>query len=112
MGHCAMLLAVAGLDDGEVNQRVKQLAGGEWSKFTAREQAAFAFARKAASAAALDGADFRMLCDHFGPETAVDVVWWVCRAHYLTRVADAFQLPLERVNVFDGFPPPKKDGGS
>jgi hypothetical protein len=28
------------------------------------------------------------------------VVWWTARCHYMTRVADAFQLPLERDNVF------------
>jgi hypothetical protein len=28
------------------------------------------------------------------------VIWWACRCHYMTRVADAFQLPLERENVF------------
>ena len=44
---------------------------------------------------------------HFGPERALDVVWWACRCHYMTRVADAFQLPLERENVFDD-PKPKQ----
>jgi len=29
----------------------------------------------------------------------MDVIWWACRCHYMTRVADAFQLPLERENV-------------
>ena len=36
----------------------------------------------------------------FGPDRALDVIWWACRCHYMTRVADAFQLPLERENVF------------
>ncbi len=31
----------------------------------------------------------------------LDVIWWACRCHYMTRVADAFQLPLERENVFE-----------
>jgi hypothetical protein len=35
------------------------------------------------------------------------VIWWACRCHYMTRVADAFQLPLERENVFDKGPPKK-----
>jgi hypothetical protein len=30
----------------------------------------------------------------------LDVLWWACRCHYMTRVADAFQLPLEEKNVF------------
>ena len=40
------------------------------------------------------------LIGHFGLERALDVLWWACRCHYMTRVADAFQLPLERENVF------------
>ncbi|MCI0455907.1 MAG: hypothetical protein L0Z62_02870 [Gemmataceae bacterium] len=40
---------------------------------------------------------------HHGRERAVDVLWWVCHCHYMTCVADAFQLPLEPGNVFDGF---------
>ena len=35
-----------------------------------------------------------------GPERALDVLWWSCRCHYMTCVSDAFQLPLERENVF------------
>lgn len=100
-----MLLAVAGLDDGAVNLRLKRLASGDWFAFTPAEQAAFAFARKASTASALVADDFQSLAKHFGSEGAVDVIWWVCRAHYLTRVADAFQLPLEHDNVFDGFAP-------
>ena len=45
MGHCEMLLAVAGLDDAAVTRRTRQLAGGDWSRFTPAERAAFAFAR-------------------------------------------------------------------
>jgi hypothetical protein len=105
MGHCKMLLAVAGLDEASVNSRIKRLAVGDWSEFTAAEQAALIFARKAARPSGVSREDFRRLCDHFGPDGAVDVLWWVCRAHYLTRVADAFQLPLESTNVFDGFAP-------
>jgi hypothetical protein len=44
--------------------------------------------------------DVAELKRHFGPERALDVIWWACRCHYMTRVADAFQLPLERENVF------------
>ena len=40
------------------------------------------------------------LIDHFGTERALDVLWWACRCHYMTRVADAFQISLERENVF------------
>jgi hypothetical protein len=52
--------------------------------------------------------DMATLVRHFGRERAVDVLWWACRCHYMTRVADAFQLPLERENVFRGLFPPEK----
>ncbi len=96
-----MLLAVAGLDSQAVAARTGQLADGDWSRFSPAEQAAFTFARKQAQAPASVGPkDVQELVRHFGPERAVDVIWWACRCHYMTRVADAFQLPLERDNVF------------
>jgi len=103
-----MLLAVAGLDKDAVTKRTRQLASGDWSTFPAGEQAAFAFARKQARRPwAVTDDDFQELVQHFGRERALDVVWWACRCHYMTRVADAFQLPLERENVFM---PPKSPG--
>jgi alkylhydroperoxidase family enzyme len=108
MGHCEMLLAVAGLYEKAVNERTRRLAG-DWSHFSPAEQAAFAFARKQAlRPAAITDEDFAELVRHFGRERAVDVVWWACRCHYMTRVADAFQLPLERDNVFQGLFPPAR----
>src|SRR5438128_709459 len=109
MGHCEMLLAVAGLDEQAVAERTRRLAEGDWLTFPAAEQAAFAFARKQAeNPASVTKADLDTLVRHFGPERAVDVVWWACRCHYMTTVADAFQLPLERENVFRGLHPPPK----
>ncbi|MCI0377483.1 MAG: hypothetical protein L0215_07750 [Gemmataceae bacterium] len=98
-----MLLAVAGLDEDAITKRTRQLAEGDWSSFSPAERAAFAFARKQAkSPSTLGKADFDELVRHFGLERAIDVVYWSCRCHYMTRVADAFQLPLERENVFRG----------
>ena len=109
MGHCEMLLAVAGLDDAAVAERTRRLAGGDWSAFPAAECAAFAFARKQARApASVTAEDVDGLVRHFGPERALDVIWWSCRCHYMTRVADAFQLPLERENVFRPAPRPRE----
>jgi alkylhydroperoxidase family enzyme len=109
MGHCEMLLAVAGLDTNAIADRTRRLASGDWSSFTPAERAAFAFARKQAeSPADIATDDWQQLVRHFGPERALDVVWWACRCHYMTRVADAFQLPLERENVFEGYGQPKK----
>jgi hypothetical protein len=109
MGHCEMLLAVAGLKEDAVAERTRRLAEGDWSSFSAGERAAFTFARKQAKAAAsIRAEDVAGLVEHFGVERAIDIIWWSCRCHYMTRVADAFQLPLERDNVFQGLFPPKK----
>lgn len=109
MGHCEMLLAVAGLDEKAVADRTSRLASGDWSSFTPAERTAFAFARKQAKEPwAIDDGDMNELVKHFGAERALDVVWWACRCHYMTRVADAFQLPLEKDNVFRGLFPPRE----
>lgn len=109
MGHTEMLLAVAGLGEKEALEKTRQLAEGDWSRFPAEQRAAFLFARKQArSPAEVTPKDVRGLQAHFGPERAIDVIWWACRCHYMTRVADAFQLPLEPDNVFTGFFPAKK----
>lgn len=101
MGHCEMLLAVAGLDKNSLTQRLERLAAGDWSTFSPGERAAFAFARKQAKdPAAINAQDVGELVQHFGRDRALDVIWWACRCHYMTRVADGFQLPLERANVF------------
>src|SRR3954452_711415 len=97
MGHTEMLLAVAGLDQKTIDDRTKKLAEGDWSIFPPDERAALAVARKVTEApaggAAAEFADLERL---FVPARALDVLWWAGRCHYMTRVADAFQLPLER----------------
>ena len=106
MGHCEMLLAVAGLNEKEIYERTRRLAEGDWSGFTPAERVAFRFARKQAREPwAITADDVGELTRHFGPERALDVIWWACRCHYMTRVADGFQLPLERENVFQGMFP-------
>jgi hypothetical protein len=101
MGHCEMLLAVAGLDKNALEVRTRLLASGDWSTLPAWDRAGFFFARKLSKTPwAIDEADRDALIAHFGPERSIDVIWWACRCHYMTRVADAFQLPLERENVF------------
>lgn len=101
MGHCEMLLAVAGLDDDDVREKTKQLASGDWSNFSPADRAAFFFARKQAQEPwSIHATDLQDLVNHFGLDRALDVLWWSCRCHYMTRVADGLQLPLERENVF------------
>lgn len=96
-----MLLAVAGLDEAGIRAKTKRLADGDWSGFTPAERAAFRYARKMTKEPwAITAADVDELKTHFGLDRALDVIWWACRCHYMTRVADAFQLPLERENVF------------
>ena len=48
MGHCEMLLAVAGLDEQAISERTRRLASGDWSGFSRAERLAFAFARRQA----------------------------------------------------------------
>jgi hypothetical protein len=101
MGHSQMLLAVAGLDEKALEARTRLLASGQWSSLPRWDRAAFFYARKLSTSPwAIEDADRNALIAHFGPERAIDVIWWACRCHYMTRVADGFQLPLERENVF------------
>ena len=102
MGHTEMLLAVAGLDKESLDERTQALASRDWSSFSPADRCAFLFARKQAKTPwAITAADTCGLAEHFGRHRALDVLWWACRCHYMTRVADAFQLPLEKENVFE-----------
>jgi len=108
MGHCEMLLAVAGLDKAALDERTRRLASGDWSFFTPGDRAAFQFARKQSTEPwSITADDRRRLIDHFGTERTLDILFWACRCHYMTRVADAFQIPLERDNVFEGMQQPQ-----
>lgn len=101
-----MGLAVAGFDQQAIASRNRRLAAGDWSGFSPVEQTAFAFASKQArNPNATTARDFQQLVDQVGTARAVDTVWWIGRCHYMIHVAEAFQLPLERHNIFDGFLP-------
>jgi len=105
MGHCEMLLEVAGLGKDDIGRRTAQLATGDWSSFPPAERAAFAFARKLTDTPwEVDDADMGRLVDHFGRERALDVIWWSSRCQFMTKISDAFQLQLERENVFQDAP--------
>ena len=109
MGHSEMLLAVAGLKPEEVKSLTRKLAAGDWSDFPRAQRTAFALAYKLSKdPAAFTDADRAALVEVFGRERAADLVWYVSWCNYMTRVADAFQLPLEKENCF--MPPAKKDG--
>ena len=101
-----MLLAVAGLKQDEVKALTKKLASGDWSSFPKAQQAAFGLAYKMSKEpAAITDADRAALVAVFGRERAIDLIYYVAWCNYMTRVADAFQLPLEKENAFT--PPPK-----
>lgn len=101
MGHCEMLLELAGLDKSAVAERTRRLASSDWSAFPAGEQRAFAYARKLSKTPwELTVADYQSLERDLGPGKAMAAFWWLCRGLYMTRVSDGFQLPLERENVF------------
>ena len=96
-----MLLAVAGLKAKEIKQRTRKLAAGDWSDFPPAEALAFGFAhRLTKEPSAVSQADVKAMIDSFGPHRALDLIWYTAWCNYMTRVADAFQLPLERDNVF------------
>jgi hypothetical protein len=104
MGHCEMLLEVAGLDKTAIAERTRRLASDDWSCFPPAEQRAYAYARKLTKAPwELTPADYKALEQDLGPERAMATFWWLCRGLYMTRVSDGFQLPLERDNVFADF---------
>ena len=104
-----MLLAVAGLDTEQIKQRTERLASGDWSSFTPAEQVALEFAYKLTREPRLvSDADVRLVCETFGEHRALDLIWYVSWCNYMTRVADAFQLPLEQENVFLEPQPPEE----
>src|SRR5580704_16428222 len=101
MGHSEMMLAVAGLDDEEIKRRTRKLSAGDWSDFPPAERLAYRFAyRQSREPSTVTDADVRQLSAAFGPERTADLIWYGAWCNYMTRVADAFQLPLERDNVF------------
>jgi alkylhydroperoxidase family enzyme len=112
MGHCEMLLEVAGLDKRQIAERTRRLASGDWSAFPPEEQRAYAFARKLSRTPwELTAEDFKTLERDYGPNRSMALFWWLCRGLYMTRVSDGFQLPLERDNVFQGFFPKADEPG-
>jgi hypothetical protein len=101
MGHTEMSLAVVGLNQSQIETATKRLASGDWSGFPPEFQAGFKFTRKQAKhPASLTAADYAELERDLGKDKAWQLIWWASRCHYMTRFADAFQMPLERDNVF------------
>lgn len=96
-----MLLAVAGLSQLQVDERVKILASGDWSEFAPHERVVMHFARKLSKApGTIRQEDVQTLMEHLGPDHTIDWVYHISWCNFMTRVADAFQIPLEPENVF------------
>ncbi|MFO1064954.1 MAG: hypothetical protein U0892_13905 [Pirellulales bacterium] len=107
MGHCEMLMEVAGLDQPAIAKRTRLLAETDWAAFPKSEQIAYAYARKlTAKPSELTTKDYETLEKEFGPRKAMSIFIWLCRGMYMTRISDGFQLPLERENVFGSHGPP------
>lgn len=101
MGHCEMLLEVAGLDKQAIADRTQKLASQDWSAFPPEEQRAYAYARRLTKSPwTLTADDYATLVQDFGEARAMSTFWWLCRGLYMTRISDGFQLPLEKENVF------------
>src|SRR3954454_21037793 len=101
MGHTEMLLAVAGLDELVIKERSKMLGSSDWSSLKPHVRAELFFARKLTKTPlAIPHQAMSNLAAPLGPDRTVDVLWHLCWCNYMTRVADAFQVPLERDNVF------------
>jgi alkylhydroperoxidase family enzyme len=101
MGHSEMLLAVAGMNANEVKKHTKKLADGDWAAFSPAERQAFQFAHKLAREPwAVTAKEVERLTETFGRHGAIDLIWYAAWGNYMTRIADAFQLPLERENFF------------
>src|SRR5262245_21179372 len=106
-----MGLAVAGQKDDEIKERAKKLSNGVWSAlFSPAERLALHFAVKLSRKPwEVTKKDTEELSAALGRHRALDIIWRASWANYMTRVADAFQFPLEKENVF--MPPEKLKKG-
>jgi alkylhydroperoxidase family enzyme len=100
MGHTEMLWELGGLPRSQIAGVCRVLAGNDWSSFPPAEQRALDFARKVTKAPwSVSAEDLEGLKHDFGPERAAAIIWWECRANYMTRIANGFQISRERDNV-------------
>lgn len=101
MGHSEMLLAVAGLENDEIRKITQQIGSGDWSFFSPAERQAFFLAyRLSREPGKVSAQDREDLIQTYGQPAALDLIWNISWCNYMTRFADAFQLPLEENNVF------------
>ncbi len=107
MGHCEMLLEVGGLDRQQLLARTRSIAEGNWANFSPGEQQAFSVAAKmTARPWDFSDQDWDSLSGTLGTDRSIDVLWWIARCQFMTKVSDTFQIQLEDTNVFRDFEPP------
>lgn len=105
MGHCEMLMEVAGMTQESISHRTRLLAESDWAAFPEAEQRAYAFARKLTGKPwEMTNDDYQTLVKDQGARQAMSIFFWLCRGLYMTRISDGFQLSLERENVFTSIP--------
>lgn len=101
MGHSEMLLAVAGMENQEIREITEQIGSGYWDLFSPAERQAFYLAYLLSRHPdQFTEAQRQDLLATYGAPSALDLVWNIAWCNYMTRFADAFQLPLEENNVF------------
>lgn len=100
MGHSEMLLAVAGVQESELEQLTRQLASGDWSSFPPDHAAAFRAAAMLSRAPREFGEHEAAALRAATGDRATDLIWSIAWGNYMTTVADALRLPLEQQNVF------------
>ena len=96
-----MLLAVAGANQTEIDERTRLITTGSWEAFPYRDQLAFRYAyRMTTMPERLQDGDLASLVAAFGRKQACALTVYIAWCNYMTRVADALQLPLEISNIF------------
>src|ERR1044072_3630171 len=108
MGHAEMLLAVAGLNELQVEERVKVLASGDWSSFKPEERVLLRFAKQLSQRPQqLNPTDVQLVIRNVGLERTLHWTFHIGWCNFMTRIADSFQIPLEKENIFHAMAPPK-----
>lgn len=101
MGHCEMNWQIAGLNADEIAARSRLLSDSDWSTFSSAEQSAMRFARTLSLNPAKVAPERLAELDQAFPRRTALLIRLNCsRYHYMTRISNGFQLPLERTNVF------------
>jgi alkylhydroperoxidase family enzyme len=115
MGHTQMLWELGGLDQARIEKVCRVLASSDWSSFPPAQRRALDLARIIAQEPwSVTTEDILGLKHDFGAVPAAVIIWWNCRANYMTRVANGFQLSLEPDNVLREYilnPQPRPAGG-